>query len=165
MIFSLFLACRVLEVLGLGKVVQSVAVPGGGCYNWFFVKHIPDENVRHILAALDVADDTTPTYMAYKASVDADTDLPTRAPSISWTSDSEYPYQTAVLEKLGLTRVPALNEEADEPSPVEDEAINGSGAFGLSGEDQDAHQLQEQEDAVAQEQEVDAAMSAVGFGA
>ena len=89
--FWLLFAAKVLEALGLGKVVMTAHLPGGvGNYNWYFAKRQVDASngVAVVLGAFGITTDSTPSIGAYNASIEAETVDPPRAPCIQWERES-----------------------------------------------------------------------------
>eukprot|EP00435_Cladocopium_sp_Y103_P054655 s202_g17.t2 len=86
-----FVACLLLNALGLGKIVQTVAAPGGGRPNWFFCKRQVLERMHPALAELGFSDDSIPSLATYTAAVTASLGKPRppRAPIIAWESFAE----------------------------------------------------------------------------
>ena len=84
-------ACLLLNALGLGKVVKTVAAAGGGRPNCFFCKRPVVESMQPCLAELGFSDDSVPSLATYQASVTASLAAPPppRSPSIAWEPFAE----------------------------------------------------------------------------
>ena len=126
--FSVFVACLLLQSLGLASCFQSVRSAGGGRPIWLLCKKPAEDWMRPLLSALGVSGDTVPNYAAYKASVEeGQHQRPSRAPVLAHVAappPGEIA-EVAELLKLGWPEVPPT--EIDPPAP----GLAADGGFGV----------------------------------
>ena len=68
--------------MGLGHVVLSVDFAGGERPTWFFVKRVVDDGMKEHVALFGVNSDSTPSLIAYAASILAETEPQARPGSV-----------------------------------------------------------------------------------
>lgn len=133
-----FLACFVMQALGLGKVVSTVDGPGGGRRNWLLLKRPVTEDMHAVLAEVGYSPDTTPSLQSYIASILNCQEVPPRAPA---TAGQTFPRPAAtpvVLRIMALLAPvpptqPAAADvaQADHAEPHADQGIAfDNGGFG-----------------------------------
>ena len=138
-----FFACLVLDTLGLGRVLMTEKVSGGGRPNFMFVKSAVTEQMHVLLAFFGVDDDSTPSLQAYANSLDADGEKPPRAPTEFETDPPVDADVAAVRDLLGLyERVSALDvgDAAEAPgTPIGDASLLGPAVVGAGERGEDGH--------------------------
>ena len=123
--FWTLMACKVLEAVGIGKVVMTVKVAGGGCYNWYFIKRIPTGAMHLVLASMGVGDHTTPDIDAYAASIAADDVDPPRCPQdIQWDQHTS-PAERLIINGLGLDAPAVVPDELGAEAMQDEEVASG----------------------------------------
>ena len=125
----LFVACVVLQELGVGLMLRSVPTPGGGRPAWFFTKRPPTACQHVVLKFLGFHDDSTPSLEAYAASIAADALLPARAPKPDWDAVPLAENDGETLELLGCAAA-AVAEDADTAAAAALAQANSGGSGG-----------------------------------
>ena len=85
-VYLLLLAAKTLQAIGLGKVVRTKDVSGGGRPNCFFAKRDVDVSMHFALGVFGISPSTTPSLASYAASILADKEPPVRAPVLIWSA-------------------------------------------------------------------------------
>ena len=115
--FATCLAAKLLVGLGVGVLVRTLTVPGGGNPNWWFVarpvKDWPDE----LANALGFHASSTPSLAVITERMSAEVEKPLRAPDINWsTQHSNQQDMEAILTYLDFVWDPPTPEAAAGPS-------------------------------------------------
>lgn len=85
------LAAKLLAAFGLGALVRTVKVAGGGAPNWWFVAKPIEVEDREALELLGFHDESTPSFDALKAQMATPMQKPLRAPDIEWAHYAPVP--------------------------------------------------------------------------
>lgn len=107
------LAAKLLTLLGVGALVRTVKVAGGGNPNWWYVPKPATRCMHELLDLLGVHDASTPSLEAYTEWSRQPLEKPTRAPEeILWVDVNERD-QKQVLEFLGLSEETEGEDEGE----------------------------------------------------
>lgn len=101
--FGVFLACLMLQSLGLGQWCRSIKTAGGGRGIWFFEKRKVSAQMRPILVCLGLTADSVPSLDSYTESVQRPTSRPPRAPAVTvWKVSPSTEVLQSLSAALGL---------------------------------------------------------------
>lgn len=106
-------AAKLLAALGLGALVRTLKVAGGGQPNWWFVGKPVDPQDHELFNLLDVHATSTPSLATVTERNAAALEKPLRAPDITWSDYAAVPAnRNLVLRFLNLELAAVLSPDA-----------------------------------------------------
>ena len=128
------LSAKLMAMLGLGAMVRTVAVRGGGQPNWWFVGRPIDPEDHGVLNSIGIHDASTPALQTLAERNGAPLEKPLRAPDVVWKG-VEQRDRDAVLAFLGVALpapAPPLGADAQAPAPAIGQAHAGARPAGVA---------------------------------
>jgi hypothetical protein len=171
------LAAKLLAGLGVGILVRTIKVSGGGQPNWWFLSMPVVSGLHEVLDLLGVHAASTPSLDAYTARVAQPAEKPIRAPDIDWEacvfsrSDQDQVLSFLSLARIGMQALAVPASAADDMPPTvpgqpvavqpPPSAEMGAVAQIDNFEDEEGDQQEQEQEEGEEEQDDDVDMEAV----